>query len=208
MVAPMDPRTPVLVGVGTASDHAEATELMGLALHDAARDAGAPEILEAIDRMAVPQGSWAYPDPARLVAEAVGAREVRTHLVELGIPQQSLINEALSAILDGSSDVAVVMGGEAKKWARSADAGETGQPDLVPDVVRRRTGALLEPVEVVTRLWDPVQQYAMIDNALRAAEGQSIEDHRREVAELWARFHGVAQGNPLAALPKIGRAHG
>jgi acetyl-CoA C-acetyltransferase len=197
----MDPRTPVLVGVGTASDHAEATELMTLALQDAARDAGAPEILEAIDRMAVPQGSWAYPDPARLVAEAVGAREVRTHLVELGIPQQSLVNEALSAILDGSSDVAVVMGGEAKKWARSADPVETGQPDLVPDVVRRRTGALLEPVEVVTRLWDPVQQYAMIDNALRAAEGQSIGEHRRDVAELWARFNGVAQGNPLAAFP-------
>ena len=64
----MDPRTPVLVGVGTASDHAEATELMTLALRDAAWDAGAPAILEAIDRMAVPQGSWTYPDPARLVA--------------------------------------------------------------------------------------------------------------------------------------------
>ena len=33
---------------------------------------------------------------------AVGATRARTHLVELGIPQQSLINEALSAILDGS----------------------------------------------------------------------------------------------------------
>jgi acetyl-CoA C-acetyltransferase len=197
----MDPRTPVLVGVGTASEHAEATELMTLALRDAAWDAGAPEILEAIDRMAVPQGSWTYPDPARLVAGAVGAREVRTHLVELGIPQQGLINEALSAILDGSSDVAVVVGGEARRWARSADAVETGQPDLVPDVVRRRTGALLESVEVVTRLWDPVQQYAMIDNALRAAEGLSIGEHRREVAELCARFNGVAQGNPLAAFP-------
>ncbi len=197
----MDPRTPVLIGVGRASDHAEATELMGLALHDAGRDAGAPEILEAIDWMAVPQGSWTYPDPARWVAEAVGAREVRTHLFELGIPQQSLINEALVAILDGSSEVAVVMGGEARRWARSADAVETGQPGLVPDVVRRRTGTLLEPVEVATRLWDPVQQYAMIDNALRAAEGQSIEDHRRDVAGLWARFNGVAQGNPLAAFP-------
>ena len=60
----MDPRTPVLVGVGTASDHAEATELMTLALQDAARDAGAPEILEAIDRMAVPQGVG--PIPTRL----------------------------------------------------------------------------------------------------------------------------------------------
>ena len=31
----------------------------------------------AVDRIAVPQGSWAYPDPARLVADRVGAAEAR-----------------------------------------------------------------------------------------------------------------------------------
>ncbi len=197
----IDPRTPVLVGVGSAFEAAEATQLMTLALQEAARDAGAPGLLDAIDRVAVPQGSWDYPDPGRLVAEGVGGARARTHLVELGIPQQSLINEALSAILNGSSEVAAVVGGEAKRWARGPDAVETGQPGAVPDVIRRRTGTLLEPVEVATRLWDPVQQYAMIDNALRAADGLSIEAHRDEVAELWARFNLVAQGNPRAAFP-------
>ena len=201
-MASIDGRTPVLVGVGSASDDAEATQLMTLALHEAARDAGAPALLEAIDRVAVPQGSWDYLDPARLVAAGVGATRARTHLVELGVPQQSLINEALAAILDGSSEVAAVVGGEAKRWARDPGAIETSQPGAVPDVVRRRTGTLLEPVEVATRLWDPVQQYAMIDNALRAADGLSIEAHRDEVAELWARFNRVAQGNPLAAFPQ------
>jgi acetyl-CoA C-acetyltransferase len=201
-VASIDPRTPVLVGLGTASDEAEATELMTWALQEAAGDAGAPDMLEAIDRVAVSQGSWAYPDPGRLVAKGVGATRARTCLVELGIPQQSLINEALSAILDGSSEVAAVVGGEAKRWARGPDAVETGQPGAVPDMVRRRTGTLLEPVEVTTRLWDPVQQYAMIDNALRAADGLSIGEHRDEVAELWARFNRMAQGNPEAAFPQ------
>jgi acetyl-CoA C-acetyltransferase len=201
-MASLDPRTPVLVGVGTASDDAEATELMTRALQAAASDAGAPHIVEAIDRVAVPQGSWGYPDPARLVADGVGATEARTHLVELGIPQQSLINEALSAILDGASEVAAVVGGEAKRWARAPDAVETGQPGAAPDVIRRRPGTLLEPVEVATRLWDPVQQYAMIDNALRAADGLSIEAHRDEVAELWSRFNRVARGNPQAAFPQ------
>ncbi|HEY1989061.1 MAG TPA: hypothetical protein VGG43_06330 [Acidimicrobiales bacterium] len=200
-MASIDAHTPVLVGVGSASDDAEATQLMTLALQAAARDAGAPSLLEAIDRVAVPQGSWDYPDPARLVAAGVGATRARTHLVELGVPQQSLINEALTAILDGSSEVAAVVGGEAKRWARGPESVETGQPGAVPDVVRRRTGTLLEPVEVATRLWDPVQQYAMIDNARRAADGLSIEAHRDEVAELWARFNRVAQGNPLAAFP-------
>jgi acetyl-CoA C-acetyltransferase len=204
--AALDPRTPVLVGVGTASGDAEAVELMADALARAADDAGSSRILERADRIAVPQGSWTYPDPGRLVADAVGARRARTHLVELGIPQQALINEALAAILSGASEVAVVVGGEAKRWqrdqARSGEgAGETEQPGVVPDVTRRRPGPLLEPVEVAHRLWDPVQQYAMIDNALRAAEHQTLPAHRAAVAELWARCNERARSNPEAAFP-------
>jgi acetyl-CoA C-acetyltransferase len=202
----LDPRTPVLIGVGVASDDAEPAELMAMALVAAAEDAGSTNILGSVDRIAVPQGNWAYPDPARLVADRVGATRARTHLVELGIPQQSLINEALGAILEGSCDVAVVVGGEAKRRSQHAErsgrpAPETPQPGSVPDVFHRRPGDLLEPVEVATGLWDPVQQYAMIDNALRSAEGRNLDEHRDEIAELWSRFNGVAQGNPHAAFP-------
>jgi acetyl-CoA C-acetyltransferase len=201
----LDPRTPVVVGVGTASGDAEATELMIRALVAAGSDSGAAGILERVDRIAVPQGSWSYPDPARLVADGVGASRARTHLVELGIPQQSLLNDALAAIASGASDVAVVVGGEAKRWARDAtrsgEAAETEQPGASPDVIHRRQGPLLEPVEVVNRLWDPVQQYAMIENALRAAEGRTLAEHRGEVADLWARFNRIATANPDAAFP-------
>ena len=163
-------------------------------------------ILQRVDRIAVPQGSWGYPDPARLVADRVGAPGARTHLVELGIPQQSLINEALAAVASGASEVAAVVGGEAKRWARDLEragrtATETAQPGAVPDVTRHREGPLMEPVEVAHRLWDPVQQYAMIENALRAAEGRTLAQHRSEVADLWARFNRVARTNPDAAFP-------
>ena len=84
-------------------------------------DAGGRGLAAAVDRVAVPQGSWTYPDPARLVAQRIGASAATTHLVELGIPQQSLINDALAAILSGASDVAVVVGGEAKRWARDRE---------------------------------------------------------------------------------------
>ena len=99
-----------------------------------------------------------------------------------------------------------MVGGEAKRWARRLErsgrtATETAQPDAVPDVIRRREGPLLEPVEVAHRLWDPVQQYAMIDNALRAAEGRTLAQHRSEVADLWSRFNLVARTNPDAAFP-------
>jgi acetyl-CoA C-acetyltransferase len=154
--------------------------------------------------MAVPQGSWSYPDPARLVAQRVGASGARTHLTELGIPQQVLVNEALAAIASGESEVSVVVGGEARRWARHRPPGvmETVQGRAAPDVLHRRPGPLLEPVEEAHRLWDPIQQYAMIDNALRAAEGKSLVAHRREIADLWARFNRVASANPDAAFPQ------
>jgi acetyl-CoA C-acetyltransferase len=204
-VRSLDPRTPVLVGVGTASDDAPATELMARALVAAGSDAGSSGLLAMIDRIAVPQGSWTAPDPGRLVAGAVGAPSSRTHLSEVGIPQQTLINQAVAALLAGESAVAAVVGGEAKRWARERAAegeqAEIEQPGAVPDVVHRRQGSLMEPVEVAHRLWDPVQQYAMIDNALRAAEGRTLAQHRREIAALWEAFNRVARANPLAAFP-------
>jgi acetyl-CoA C-acetyltransferase len=41
----------------------------------------------------------------------------------------------------------------------------------------------------------------LIESALGAAEGLTIADHRREIAELWARFNDVARTNPEAAFP-------
>ncbi len=197
----------MLVGVATASGDVEAIELMVRAVESAASDSGATGLLRSVDRITVPQGSWAYPDPGRLVAERIGATGARTHRVELGIPQQSLINEAMTAISSGDVEVAVVVGGEAKRWARGrTESGdlrlETAQTGVEPDVVRRPGEALLEPVEITNRLWEPVQQYAMIDNALRAAQGLSVARHRAEVSELWARFNRVAGKNPEAAFPE------
>jgi acetyl-CoA C-acetyltransferase len=181
---------------------------MASATLEALVDAGGSGLAGAVDRVAVPQGSWTYPDPACLVADRVGAVGATTHLVELGVPQQSLVNDALAAILSGTSEVAVVVGGEAKRWARDQEkAGhapvETSQPGAVAVVVRRRLGPLLEPVEVAHRLRDPVPQYEMIDNAPRAAEGRSIAGHRAEIAELWARFAAVGAGNPAAAFGRL-----
>ncbi len=198
----LDPRTPIVVGVGTASAAAEPFELLVRAVSAAGADTGRPALLAAADRWAVPQGTWSYADPARLLSDAVGATGACTHLVALGIPQQTLLNDAMAAIVDGRSEVAVVAGGEARRWARQPGAVETPQDDAVPDVHQKPVGALVEPVEIATRLWEPVQQYAMIDNALRFAEGRSLAEHRRQVADLWERYNLVARTNPKAAFPR------
>jgi acetyl-CoA C-acetyltransferase len=222
----VDPRTPVLVGVGTCLDDAEAAELMVRAARAAADEAGpGASLLQAIERITVPRGTWSYTDPGRIVAERVGATVARTHLVDLGIPQQTLINQALAAILAGEIEVALVVGAEAKARAAraagrssSADsasmaamgrragapgvAKEIDQGGAEPDVHQVPEGELVSPAEIEAGLLAPVQQYALIESALRAHEGRSVEEHRREIGALWARMNEVARSNPEAAFPQ------
>jgi acetyl-CoA C-acetyltransferase len=141
------------------------------------------------------------------VGAEIGAPDARTFLVDIGIPQQRLIDDALVAILEGRSDVALVVGGEAKRRAQAAEragdvAVDTEQPGVVPDVHEKPRGEMVAPAEVSARIWNPVEQYALIEHALRVAEGLSLDAHRDEVAALWARFNEVARQNPHAAFPE------
>lgn len=201
----IDPRMPVLVGVGVASDDMEAIGLMTEAVRRACLDAGPGCSPTKLDRLAVPEGSWSHESPGRLVADRLGAASARTHFYQLGIPQQSLINGALAAILSGESDLAVVVGGESKRWARNEERAGRPVPSLAGDpgrgdILHERRGPIVEPVEVAHRLWDPVQQYAMIENALRHAEGRSVTGQAGLTSGLWARFNQVARNNPQAAF--------
>jgi acetyl-CoA C-acetyltransferase len=202
----VDPRTPVLVGVGTASVDAEAAELMALALEAAVGDAGSSSLSGAVDLIAVPQGTWAYSDPARLVAARSGIEGARTYFARVGVPQQTLVNEALRAIGAGSCDVAVVVGGESRARSRRAEiagtrAPETSQRQAVPDVVMDREDDFMARPEIDAGLVDPVLQYALIENALGAVDGQGVDDHRTSISTLWERFNVVARSNPAAAFP-------
>lgn len=201
---PLRDRQPVLVGVGTTDVDAEAAVGMRLALEAAAADAGAPGLLSRIDRVVVPRGLWGYQDPGRLIAEAVGSPGARTTVVELGVTQQGIIDEALLTLATGKAEVVAVVGGEARRWARGSDpsgapraeTAQTGQPDEIV----RPDRELFDAAERAVDLVQPAQQYAMIDNALRAAEHMTPDAHRRAIAELWARFNAVALDNPRAAF--------
>ena len=88
-------------------------------------DAGAPAILglDADDRIAVPQGSWAYADPARRVAAPlVGVLLPGPIWAELGIPQQSLINHALSrpSLHPAVGPTSPAAGGEARRFEQNS----------------------------------------------------------------------------------------
>ncbi len=207
---PPDSRVPVLVGVGAVQqredDPAQArepVELMIAALERAAEDAGARALLGRADRIAAPRGFWDYADPCRIVAERFGAARAKTEVAEVGVLQTTLLGRAAAAIAEGRADVVLVTGGEAKHRRQRAaqtgrDAPLTRQTGVAPDEVLRPHREIVDPLETAAGLLMPVGQYAMIENALRAAEGGSLEAHRRAVAELWARMSRVAAENPDA----------
>ena len=175
-----------------------------------------------MQRVVVPRGTWSYTDPARIVAAAIGA-DATTVLVDVGIPQQTLIDEVMAAMLAGDLDVAVVVGAEAKaRSARArrrstkgdragmaqvftqggtdeAAATETDQGGARPDVHQVPTGDLVHPAEIAAGLWAPVEQYAMIESALAAAEATGPDQLRHDMAALYERFNAVAGANPEAA---------
>ena len=200
-------RTPVLVGAAAVQQHKgadgdEAVDLMIEALHRAGDDSGNAALPERVDAIAVPRGTWGYADPARLIAEAFGAK-TRTVLAQLGVLQQTLLTRACAAIADGEADVIAVCGGEARDRSRLLtqagqanherdDAGATPDEVLIPD------GDIIDPLEIQRALAVPAHQYAVMENAVRAADGQGLDQHADAIAQLWAGFSRVATVNPDA----------
>jgi acetyl-CoA C-acetyltransferase len=196
----LDPRLPVLVGLGATADAAPVVDLMTAAVRAAAADAGVPGLLGAVDCIAVTQGTWSLTDPARTVARRIGSPRARTLRCEIGVSQQEVINHALAAVAAGTHGSVVVVGGEARAWARDGGR-EEDEEDQPPDGVLTRPPDFVAPIEAAAGMvLPPVQQYAIIENALGAAAQLGQDEQRDEIARLWARFNAVAAHNPAAAF--------
>lgn len=211
---PLDPRTPVLVGVGQLNQRVdrgdeplEPVDLMAEALRLAAADSGAgPRILESADSVQVVAIiSWRYRDPGRLVADRIGAQPRDTAVSGVGgNSPQSLVNAACLAIQRGDVDCVLITGAESwrtRSAARRTDAtlDWTKQGEDVaaarlatPDV------ALSSPEEQAVGVVMPVQVYPLIEQAHRIALGRKLDDHLDAMGRLWASFSAVAAQNPHA----------
>ena len=108
--------TPVIVGVGQykqqLEDVSKAEEqyiLMERALRLAADDANTPRLLEKLDRLLVIGGMWSYPDPGRLIADAVGSPNAKTFLTAMGgnMPQTT-VSECCERIAAGDMELSLI----------------------------------------------------------------------------------------------------
>jgi acetyl-CoA C-acetyltransferase len=209
----LSPNTPVLAGIGIVGQKLEdwtaAKEPVDLMI-DAARvaivDAGAPDIAADIGQVFVPRGLWHYPDPARLVADAVGAKDATSVLVEIGVLQQTALGEACRLIASGERAVTLVVGGEAKYRGLRAQIAGTEAPEREqqgePDITMTPAAELYLDAEVNSGLgYMPVNYYAIMESAFRASQGWSVEESRDRLAQMYSRFSDIASDNPHAWKP-------
>ena len=210
----LDPRTPVIVGVGQVNhrgdDAPEPVALLAEAVRSAAADTGRPEVLNHADSLAVMKiFSWRYRDPARLVADLLGIEPRRRFYTPIGghIPLAA-INRLAAEIALGGADVAVVGGAESWRTrstyrARGDRLPWTTEPeDAQPTGVIGADAPTNHDEELRAGLEFAPHVYPLFENALRAAQGRSIPEHRQAVARLWASFSDVAASNPHAWIQR------
>jgi acetyl-CoA C-acetyltransferase len=210
----VDARTPVIVGAGQATqrpdDPSQAREPIDL-LADAARAAGtdsgaARSVLAALDTVAVVDiVSWKYPDPGALLGRRLGV-EPRTTVTTTvgGNSPQLLLNELAAEIARGDAR-AVLIGGaecvytrwrarrEPKTWL---DWTQADDPPCTRVLGDPRPGT--NDYEMAHTAVAPTQIYPLFETALRAGAGRTVDEHQREVSDLWTTFAAVAAGNPYA----------
>jgi len=226
----LDSRTPVLVGVGQASERLDEpgyrrrspVDLAADAARAALADAGADPagLAAAIDTVAaVRQFEISHPaarsplgrsdNYPRSVAGRVGAAPARAILeVSGGQAPQHLVTELAATIAAGGGDVALVFGSEAiSTMERYAPAGDR------PDFSEHADGSLedrgyglrgmMSRHQAAHGLTGAPSQYALIENARRARLKQTRAGYAAAMGALFAPFTRVAAANPHAAAPTV-----
>jgi len=214
MPAGLDPRLPVLVGVGQVNQRVdrgetplEPVDLMAEALRKAASDTGARSsvLAEADSVRVILELSWRYRDPGALVAERLGAEPRETACTVMGGNYvQTLVNLTAREIRDGRNDLVLLTGGEAWRTRTAAKSGgsqldwTTQSDEVAPPRSIGEDESLGHPHEFARGVIMPVHVYPMFDIALRAADGLTPDEHRRRISTLWSEFSEVAANNPHA----------
>jgi acetyl-CoA C-acetyltransferase len=211
----VDPRTPVLIGCGQVNHRdeidparrsVEPVDLMAAA----ARRAADSRVIEAVDSIRVVNILSAhYRDPGLLLGERIGATDFTTLYSPVGgnVPQ-SLVNQACLDIQEGRAGVVLLAGAETWRTRKGLKAKGsklvwTVQDESVPMAqVSGDDVPMAGDAEMRIGLALPASVYPLFEQALRLANGESIEDHLKRVGELWARFNAVAVANPHAWIRK------
>ncbi len=213
----VDPRTPVLIGVGQKTWRKEPApfprQMLSIAAGLAADDAGVK--LKDVDLLAVVgftidanerNPAPRLKNPPATLASDLGLSPKRSVYTYMGgNTPQALVNWASEEIASGRHDMALLVGCEflgslRKKMAAGGDlSGFVGEGDAPERWGDPRPGTT--PQEMAHGINFPVNCYPLFENAVRHHRGRSIEAHNKKLGALFAPFTQVAAKNPHAWFP-------
>jgi acetyl-CoA C-acetyltransferase len=226
---PVDPRTPVVVGVGQFTERIGdpdyrgmsavdlATEAVRAALTDTGADVGAVaraiEVFAGLRQFEIctpfskpPLG--ASDNYVRSVAQRVGADPARAVLEPIGgNGSQKVVSEFAAAIAGGDIEVALVLGSEPGSTAKYFSTRDD-KPDFTEQVggqLEDRGYGFEQYMSEYTAkhgLTGAPVQYGLLDNARRGRLGLGVAEYRQKMAELFAPFSKVAAKNPFSSSPQ------
>ncbi len=229
----MDEDTPVIIGVGEASERIDQptweglspADLAGRAAAAALADAGAAEPLAPhIDVIAgVRQFETSSPrvqapfgradNFPRAVGRRIGADPARAILEPVGGQgPQHLVNEFARTIARREAGMVLLCGAEAISTIRHLmTRGESRDwsEEVGGEVEDRGYGEALITGELGRHgARTPITVYALFENARRARLGLSRDDYAREMGALFAPFTAIAAANPHAMSREVHSAEG
>ena len=209
--------TPVLIGAGqftyrgSAADSPTPLQLLKIAAERAAEDAGLQtSALAGLDALAVVGFTIDAPgqlaqmpiprlkNPPASFAKALGATPRWSAYSYMGgnTPQQ-VVNILCERIANGEAELGLAVGAEflgslmkRVKAGASFDGYGDDEQDEPLRIGDGRPG--VTPYEAAHGLNFPTNTYPLFENALRARDGRSIEDHNRRMGELARRVDGEA----------------
>jgi len=143
--------------------------------------------------------------PSRRLSALLGITPKTTGYSWIGATApQDFVNSAARRISQGETETVLITGAEAfyaeeknTDMANIADFfSEKNQDDREPffdDVI-----SPVSPIEFSYGLFQPVQLFALMENALRSHKGNSIEEHTQEISRYCSNMSSIAADNPYA----------
>lgn len=194
-----------------------AAEAAELALNDAGVEAQQIDVLAVVRDTQDTIPNSAYPfgrsdNPPASVAKRLGiTNPIKSILSSAGgNTPQALVNEWAEKLAIGSASVVMLTGAEAMatfkaalrskqqlNWSEKHDLEQHNFEDRGPAI-----DGMIGPEEIRHGLTFPNIQYAVIENAKRAQNGLSYQDHAKNNGELFSPFSEVAAKNEYAMFPQ------
>lgn len=189
----------------------EPAQIMAEALRRAVEDLGAQgdassaDVFGKADVLAVvePIGYW-YDDLVSTTRTFAGVHEGVKPMTEPagGNSPGALLGRIANTIVDGEADVVLLLGCETLFSRRRCEK-EGRKPDWTPQVGPRvfSTKPFSTPVEKRHGIDRPIHAYPLLENALRADAGRTVEEHQAFLGRFMARNTRLAANNPYAWFP-------